>query len=82
MTQYLQLGDPSSQAPLAPCCVVTEGGDEAGAGEGVAPPDDEAAGGRAVGRAGLGVAGRDTVGVARQPAWARVPSKEKAGAGV
>ena len=48
--------------------VVTEGRYEAGAGEGVAPPDDEAAGGRAVSSAGLGVTGCDAVSVARQPA--------------
>ena len=50
------------------------------AGEGEAVLEDVAASGGAVGRAGLGVAGRDTVGVTRQPAWARVPRKEKAGA--
>ena len=49
-------------------CVVAECRDEAGALEGVAPLEDEAAGGRAVGRAGLVEAGRDTVGVAGQPA--------------
>ena len=58
--------------------VVTEGGYEAGAGEGVAPLKDDTTGGPAAGGAGLVDAGCDTVGVAGQPAWG-VPDNNNRG---
>ena len=57
-----------------------EPGEEAGAGEGVAPLNDEATGGRAVGGAGLVAAGQDTVGVARQITWG-IPDNNNRGDG-